>query len=1271
MTANAYDQEAVDLYFDNSTSQWAKCFVSVGHTSWTAFYDMERVSGTQYLWKLPANFNGGNKWGGASGWVVSVDKWDGYPKNENITVKYVWHGDKNVTKLQISAWKATNIYKANGTESVSKDGTTKTVYKVTSYTKNNYTVTINTVEGGTLTVKDYDNNAVASGASKIHLTVLKFSATPASGYVLDAVEINDGTNTTTIAAADLATKTHTLTSNVTINPVWRATTSTVTVTATATNGTVTGGGVVEEGTSVTLTATPDAGYKFANWTVGGAEVSTANPYTFTADADVEVVANFEELPKATIYFVNNGGWSKVQAYAWGDNGTNAAWAGVDITANKLADKIGEYDVYSYTVIQGSYKNVIFNNGSAQTADYVWTDGNYYWHNETAANFAGGTKAQAEEKFSVPVEYDYVYFINTNSWAAVKIYTWTPEVATWPGEAMTKETEQIAGFDVYSYKVVKGTTFGGIKFSDNGGTQTGDLTWQAGKYYAPSTKEWYADAAAAESALAAVVNYDYYLTGSLVGGWDPKQKGIEKDGELYKATFTDLAAGEYEFKITKGDWAQQWNYSNLDKAYEEVSEGKDGEGNPNGNIKIVTTAVKTITVIFDANKISLEGLTPYVAPLTYTVTVPAGTEKCYIAGAMNGWNFQEMTATANANEFTIEIAGARETDGYKYACQASWDYVEKKEDGNDLDANRTWTANDVVAKWGVPPTYTIVGAKAITGANWDPANAENLMTKDGEAYTLTKTGLKLEAGNYEYKVAKNGAWGDGEYPNDGSNQKVTIAENGEYTIVYTYTVGTSLTAVATKTGEYTPAQTVYTVAGDAALCGSEWKADDATNDMTDNSDGTFTWTKTGVTLTGNVGFKVVKNHDFGNGAYPSENWVIDIAGATGVYDVTITFKEDDKNITVVANKTGDLPTETLVYTVTVPAGTEKCYIAGEMNSWAFTLMTQVDATHWTISFDNVTRATQYKYSASDSWAYGEKRNDNRTWAAADEVTEWNKPDTYTVAGTANAFGTEWDAANTANDMFLQGDGTFAWTKTGLSLSENVEFKIVKNHDWNNDKWPAENKVIEITEAGTYDLAIYFNAAETEQEGNGIYVVLTKQTPATPDYTRTVASGSYGTICLPNGSSKVEGAKFYEVTYKKDGYIYAEEVTTLDAGMPYIFQATSTEIKVYYNETPAAATAGAKNGVYGTFDAITDGDAGTTGNVLEGKYLLVAGPKVQKCGGKCSLAANRAYFVVSEISTNETKPLPGRQRIALGCQEENQATGVDTAGTSLAVVFLMII
>ena len=48
---------------------------------------------------------------------------------------------------------------------------------------------------------------------------------------------------------------------------------------------------------------------------------------------------------------------------------------------------------------------------------------------------------------------------------------------------------------------------------------------------------------------------------------------------------------------------------------------------------------------------------------------------------------------------------------------------------------------------------------------------------------------------------------------------------------------------------------------------------------------------------------------------------------------------------------------------------------------------------------------------------------------------------------------------------------------------------------------------------------------------------------------------------------------------------------------------------------------------------------------------------KCGGNCTLPAYRAYFIVDEISTDEKASAPGRQRVALGYQGENAATGLD--------------
>ena len=326
-SAWAYDQSAVDLYFDNSTAQWTNCYVYIGHGSYTSCYAMSRVSGTQYLWKLPSNFNSGNKWGGASGWVVSSEKWWN-SSNEDV-YKFVYHTAKAVTNIRTNAWNATTIYKADGTQSVTHYNTTKTVYNWATSTKSNYTVTINSSTGGTLTVKDYDNNTVSNGASKIKLTVLKFSATASTGYTFGGVEINNGNTTTTIAAADIASKTYTLTSNVTITPIWTPKQYTVSYgvcsstrwgsiklnseTAITTTGTKT----LNYGTAISFTATPNTGYQVVGWysnedctTQLQAGGNSYNAGTLTANKTIYV--KFEQIPATskTITYTEEGtGWT--------------------------------------------------------------------------------------------------------------------------------------------------------------------------------------------------------------------------------------------------------------------------------------------------------------------------------------------------------------------------------------------------------------------------------------------------------------------------------------------------------------------------------------------------------------------------------------------------------------------------------------------------------------------------------------------------------------------------------------------------------------------------------------------------------------------------------------------------------------------------------------------------------------------------------------------------------------------------------------------------
>ena len=211
----------------------------------------------------------------------------------------------------------------------------------------------------------------------------------------------------------------------------------------------------------------------------------------------------------TVYFVNADKWTgTINAYAW-TSSSNASWPGT--AATKEAEQLAGCDVYSYSAEAGTYANVIFNNGSKQTADLKWTASKYYvrdgWY----------TKEEALVKLGQPVEYESVYFVNVDGWSSVKIYTWSPSVGDWPGIDMKKETETIGGKEVWSHTEMKGASFGGVIFNNGSGTQTADLTWNAGKYFV--TDGWYTKEEA-EAKLAGPVTpptITYVLMG-IAGDW---------------------------------------------------------------------------------------------------------------------------------------------------------------------------------------------------------------------------------------------------------------------------------------------------------------------------------------------------------------------------------------------------------------------------------------------------------------------------------------------------------------------------------------------------------------------------------------------------------------------------------------------------------------------------------------------------------------------------------------------------------------------------------
>jgi dienelactone hydrolase len=101
-----------------------------------------------------------------------------------------------------------------------------------------------------------------------------------------------------------ASYTFTVTSNRTLVANFEEVTATeYTISASANpsaGGSVSGTGTYAEDASCTLTATPNSGYEFINWTESGSEVSTNASYTFTVTSNRTLVANFSEIVNVNI-----------------------------------------------------------------------------------------------------------------------------------------------------------------------------------------------------------------------------------------------------------------------------------------------------------------------------------------------------------------------------------------------------------------------------------------------------------------------------------------------------------------------------------------------------------------------------------------------------------------------------------------------------------------------------------------------------------------------------------------------------------------------------------------------------------------------------------------------------------------------------------------------------------------------------------------------------------------------------------------------------------
>lgn len=148
---------------------------------------------------------------------------------------------------------------------------------VAEFEKNSYTVTLEASAGGQATIDKptclYEDQVTVSAAADTGYTFVNW--------------VQDGQ----VVSSD-PTYTFTVTANSTVKPVFSINSYTISLSSDG-NGSVEGAGDYNYSSTATVTASPNTGYYFVNWTdENGTEVSTSASYSFEVDGARNLTANF-------------------------------------------------------------------------------------------------------------------------------------------------------------------------------------------------------------------------------------------------------------------------------------------------------------------------------------------------------------------------------------------------------------------------------------------------------------------------------------------------------------------------------------------------------------------------------------------------------------------------------------------------------------------------------------------------------------------------------------------------------------------------------------------------------------------------------------------------------------------------------------------------------------------------------------------------------------------------------------------------------------------
>ena len=433
-------------------------------------------------------------------------------------------------EAQLSATASEGYRFVNWTDSAGQEVSTDPNYKFTVVTD----VTLN----ANFTLLNYDINLSSGGHGTVsgdgnfkHFESVTVTATPENGYhFVNWTE--DGTEV--IASPEytfMVTGARNLTANFAINSY------AIDISA-GKNGSVSGSetGTYNHFSSVTVTATPDKGYHFVNWTENGTEVSTDPEYTFTVTGARNLKANFAINMYTVTYKNDDGTILQEGEMPWGST------ASYQHMANPTKKPTAQF---TYTFAGWDNKETLVTKDITYTATYTYTVNKY---KITFAN-EDGTVLQTGE-----IEYGKfpVYEKDTPTKAATVQETFT--FAGWD-----KEISKVTGETVYtatytSKPITKDSInykYFTVAFVTNGGSEiVSQLVAEGGVAFRPEEPlrerytfgGWYIDEALTKPfSFATAITSDI----TLYAKWIKGSPDIE-------ATYAVVGLGSTAFELGSGE-----------------------------------------------------------------------------------------------------------------------------------------------------------------------------------------------------------------------------------------------------------------------------------------------------------------------------------------------------------------------------------------------------------------------------------------------------------------------------------------------------------------------------------------------------------------------------------------------------------------------------------------------------------------------------------------------------------------------------------------------